>query len=58
MEKTLVLVKPDAFKAGHTGDIIKIYEGAGLRLLAVRIEAVVSQHATLNLAEPTPLRSP
>ena len=37
MEKTLVLVKPDAFKNHHTGDIVKLYEEKGLQLLAMRM---------------------
>ena len=51
MEKTLVLVKPDAFKAGHTGDIIKIYEDAGLRLLAVRMMKMTKEVAAKHYEE-------
>ena len=31
-EKTLVLIKPDAFEKNHTGEIIAIYEKKGLKL--------------------------
>ena len=37
MEKTLVLIKPDAMKAHHIGDIFKIYEEKGLQVLAVKM---------------------
>ena len=36
-EKTLVLIKPDAFEKQHTGDIIAIYEKAGLKILAMKL---------------------
>lgn len=32
MEKTLVLIKPDAFKRGLVGEIITRFERVGLRL--------------------------
>ena len=37
MEKTLVLIKPDAVRAKHIGDIIKIYEEKGLEILAMKM---------------------
>ena len=33
MEKTLVLIKPDAFRKHYSGDIIKHYENEGLKIL-------------------------
>ena len=36
MEKTLVLIKPDAFGKNHTGEILKIYEAAGLKIVAAK----------------------
>ena len=51
MEKTLVLVKPDAFKGRHTGDIIKIYEDAGLRLAAVRMMKMTKEVAAKHYEE-------
>ncbi len=46
MEKTLVLIKPDAFAAHHTGDIIKMYEKAGFQLMAMKL-----LHMTKNVAK-------
>lgn len=36
MERTLILVKPDAFTRGLTGEIIARFERKGLRLAALR----------------------
>lgn len=48
MEKTLVLIKPDAVRAKHIGDIIKIYEEKGLEILAMKMlkmdEKLASKH--------------
>ena len=35
MEQTLVLIKPDAVRAHHIGDITKAYEEAGLQIRAM-----------------------
>ena len=35
-ERTLAIIKPDAVKKDAIGDIIKQYEGAGLRPVAIR----------------------
>lgn len=37
MEKTLVLIKPDAFKRGLVGEIISRFERIGLRLEEIKI---------------------
>jgi len=37
MEKTLVLVKPDAVQRGLVGEIISRFEGSGLKLLATKM---------------------
>jgi nucleoside-diphosphate kinase len=37
LERTLTIVKPDAMKAGHAGDIIKLYEANKLRIVAARL---------------------
>ena len=37
MEKTLSIVKPDAVAAGHTGDIIAMFEKQGLKVVAGRM---------------------
>jgi nucleoside-diphosphate kinase len=36
-ERTLTIIKPDAVKAGHIGDIIKILEANHLRIVAARL---------------------
>ena len=46
MEKTLVLIKPDAYTKGHSGDIIKIYEKEGFRIVAMKLMKM-----TKNLAQ-------
>lgn len=56
VEKTLVLVKPDAFLGHHTGDIIKRYEDAGLCVLAMRLlkmtHEVAAKHYVEHLGRP------
>jgi len=37
MEKTLSIVKPDAVAAGHTGDILAMFEKQGLKVVAGRM---------------------
>ena len=46
MEKTLVLIKPDAYTKGYSGDIIKIYEKEGFRIVAMKLMKM-----TKNLAQ-------
>ena len=36
MDKTLILVKPDAFARGLTGEIIARFERKGLRIAALK----------------------
>ena len=36
MDRTLILVKPDAFERGLTGEIVTRFEGKGLRIVAIR----------------------
>jgi len=36
MQRTLALIKPDAFAAGHAGAIMAQIQGAGLRILAAK----------------------
>ena len=36
VERTLVIVKPDAVRKGVAGQVIARFEGAGLRILAIR----------------------
>lgn len=51
MEKTLVLIKPDAFGKNHTGDILKIYESAGLKIVAAKVMQMDKKIAALHYAE-------
>jgi nucleoside-diphosphate kinase len=37
MERTFSIIKPDAVKAGQAGDILARVEGAGLKLVALRL---------------------
>lgn len=37
MERTLAIVKPDAVRRGHIGDILKRIEASGLKLRALRL---------------------
>ncbi len=46
IERTLVIVKPDAVRKGVTGQVIARFEGAGLRILALRMV-----HLTVPQAE-------
>lgn len=51
MEKTLVLIKPDAFENRHVGDIIQHYEKAGLKILALRMLKMTKEVAAKHYAE-------
>jgi nucleoside-diphosphate kinase len=37
MERTLVLVKPDAVRRGHVGEIVRRFEAAGLTVSALKM---------------------
>jgi nucleoside-diphosphate kinase len=37
LERTLTIIKPDAVEAGHAGDIIKIFEQQGFKIVAARL---------------------
>ncbi len=45
MERTLVMVKPDAVEAGHVGAVIQRFEAAGLRLRAMKLVQLSRQAA-------------
>ena len=51
MEKTLVLIKPDAFANHHTGDIIQRYEQEGLRIVALKMLRMDDRLASIHYAE-------
>jgi nucleoside-diphosphate kinase len=51
MERTLILVKPDAFARGLTGEIISRFERKGLRIVALRHMTVTADLAERHYAE-------
>ena len=51
MEKTLVLIKPDAFGKNHTGDIVKRYEDEGLKIVAAKVMQMDKKIAAIHYAE-------
>jgi nucleoside-diphosphate kinase len=51
MERTLILVKPDAFARGLTGEIVARFERKGLRIAAMRHMTVDRQLAERHYAE-------
>jgi nucleoside-diphosphate kinase len=51
MEKTLVLIKPDAFKKHHTGDIIRRYEEEGFQIVAMKLMKMDERLASIHYAE-------
>jgi nucleoside-diphosphate kinase len=51
MERTLILVKPDAFARNLTGEIIARFERKGLRLVALKQMTMTSEVASQHYAE-------
>ncbi len=51
MERTLILVKPDAFARGLTGEIVARFERKGLRIVALRHMTVTRELAERHYAE-------
>ena len=51
MDKTLILVKPDAFARGLTGEVITRFERKGLRIAALRHMTVTEDLAKRHYAE-------
>ena len=51
MDRTLILVKPDAFARGLTGEIIARFERKGLRIVALRHMQVTEDLAKQHYAE-------
>ena len=51
MERTLILVKPDAFKRNLTGEIIARFERKGLRLAAMNLMTMSRDLAARHYAE-------
>jgi nucleoside-diphosphate kinase len=51
MERTLILVKPDAFERNLTGEIIGRFERKGLRLVALKLMTMTRELAEEHYAE-------
>jgi nucleoside-diphosphate kinase len=51
MDRTLILVKPDAFERGLTGEIIARFERKGLRIVALKHMTVTEEEAKRHYAE-------
>ena len=51
MDRTLILVKPDAFARGLTGEIIARFERKGLRLVALKLMTMERELAARHYAE-------
>ena len=51
MERTLILVKPDAFARGLTGEIVARFERKGLEIVAMRHMTVTRELAERHYAE-------
>ena len=51
MDRTLILVKPDAFARNLTGEIISRFERKGLRIVALRYMTMDTQLAERHYAE-------
>jgi nucleoside-diphosphate kinase len=51
VERTLILVKPDAFARGLTGEIIARFERKGLKIVALRRMTVTRELAERHYAE-------
>jgi len=51
MERTLILVKPDAFARQLTGEIIARFERKGMRLVALSLMKITREHAKRHYAE-------
>ena len=51
MDRTLILVKPDAFARGLTGEIIARFERKGLKIVALKHMTVQREQAETHYAE-------
>jgi nucleoside-diphosphate kinase len=51
MEKTLILVKPDAFARGLTGEILSRFESKGLKIAALKLVHTPRATAETHYAE-------
>jgi len=51
--RTLILVKPDAFKRGMTGEVLRRFEAKGLRIVDLRLVEADEETANRHYAEHT-----
>jgi nucleoside-diphosphate kinase len=51
MDRTLILVKPDAFARGITGEIVARFERKGLRIVALKLMTMSTDLARRHYAE-------
>jgi nucleoside-diphosphate kinase len=51
LDRTLILVKPDAFAASLTGEIVSRFERKGLRIVAMKAMTLEREHAERHYAE-------
>ncbi|HEX2467967.1 MAG TPA: nucleoside-diphosphate kinase [Solirubrobacterales bacterium] len=51
--RTLILIKPDAFERGLTGEILARFERKGLRITAMRLMQADEELANVHYAEHT-----
>jgi nucleoside-diphosphate kinase len=51
MDRTLILVKPDAFERGLTGEIIARFERKGLQIVALQLMTMSNELAHRHYAE-------
>jgi nucleoside-diphosphate kinase len=51
LDRTLILVKPDAFERGLTGEVIAAFERTGLRIAAMKLMTVERDLAEQHYAE-------
>ena len=51
MDRTLILVKPDAFARNLTGEILARFERKGLRLAALKLQTISRELAEQHYAE-------
>ncbi len=56
MERTLIIIKPDAVQRGLTGEIIRRFEQRGLRIAGMKFmtveRAVAEQHYAIHRGKP------
>jgi nucleoside-diphosphate kinase len=53
LSRTLILVKPDAFERGLTGEVLTRFEHKGLRPVALKLETIDTEFAGRHYEEHT-----